>query len=184
MSVLVMAALAFVAAGQGAAGSDALVVHAHPLAHLNAGLNSLATLLLVVALWQIKRGRESAHGRTMLAALGVSVAFLVSYLTYHALVGHVTFTHEGWPRILYGLILWTHIPLAFTVPFLAIAAAWYGVKAVGWGAAASLSSEEKLRFRAKHLRLVRWAYPIWLYVSVTGVAVYVMLYHLWPPAAN
>ena len=156
---------------------------AHPLAHLNAALNSLATILLLLAYWQIKRGRETAHGRTMLAALGVSVAFLISYLSYHALVGHVKFTHPGWPRFAYALVLGTHVPLAFTVPFLAVSAAWFGAKAVGWGPAANLSPDERLRYRAKHLRLVRWAYPIWLYVSVTGVIVYLMLYHLWPSAA-
>ena len=154
----------------------------HLLAHLNAALNSLATALLLVGLWLIKSRREQAHGRTMIAALAVSVAFLVSYLTYHALVGSVRFTHEGPPRVLYRIVLWTHIPLAFTVPFLTLRAAFLGTRALGWGAAATLSIDERARFRVKHLRLVRWAYPIWLYVSVTGVAVYVMLYHIWPSA--
>jgi uncharacterized membrane protein YozB (DUF420 family) len=96
------------------------------------------------------------------------------------MVGHVEFTRGGVPRLIYRIVLWTHIPLAFTVPFLAIAAALFGSKALGWGAAEALSSEERLRFRGKHVRIVRWAYPIWLYVSVTGVAVYAMLYHIWP----
>jgi putative membrane protein len=161
-----------------------LAAGAHPLAHLNAALNSLATVLLLAAFWRIRQGREQAHGRTMLAALGTSVAFLTSYLIYHGMVGHVEFTHDGVPRLIYRIVLWTHVPLAFTVPFLAVAAALFGSRALGWGAAASLSSEERGRFRAKHVRLVRWAFPIWLYVSVTGVAVYVMLYHIWPAAAH
>jgi uncharacterized membrane protein YozB (DUF420 family) len=170
-------------AGQGA-GYVVLAAAAHPLAHLNAMLNSLATVLLLLAFWQIKQRRETAHGRTMIAALVVSTLFLISYLARQALVGHVKFTHEGWPRTLYALVLGTHLTLAITVPFLAIAAAWNGAKAVGWGSAAALTMEERFRFRARHLRIVRWAYPIWLYVSVTGVLVYLMLYHLWPPAAN
>jgi putative membrane protein len=161
-------------------GAVLLAAGAHPLAHLNAALNLLATCLLILALWNIKHGREQAHGRTMLAALAVSAAFLTSYLIYHAKVGHVEFAHEGAPKLIYLLVLGTHIPLAFTVPFVALAAALWGTKALGWGGAAALSTEERARFRARHVRLVRWAYPIWLYVSISGVAVYAMLYHIWP----
>ena len=157
-----------------------LAAGAHPLAHLNAALNLLATVLLAAALWQIKRGREQAHGRTMLAALVVSAVFLGSYLTYHALVGSVKFTYGGPPKYVYLTILATHIVLAFSVPFLALTAAYFGCKALGWGGTKQSTSVERAKFRAKHLRLVRWAYPIWMYVSVTGVLVYAMLYHIWP----
>ena len=155
---------------------------AHPLVHLNAALNSLATILLVVGLWRIKQHREPAHGKTMLAALAVSAAFLVSYLTYHAIAGSVRFTHSGGVRYVYYAVLLSHVLLAFTVPFLAIAAGIFGARALGWGRAAALPVEARTRSRLTHIRIVRWAYPIWLYVSVTGVMVYAMLYHLWPSA--
>jgi uncharacterized membrane protein YozB (DUF420 family) len=83
-------------------------------------------------------------------------------------------------RYVYYAILASHVLLAFSVPFLALVAAINGVRAVGWGG--GLSGDERARFRARHRRVVRWAYPIWLYVSVTGVMVYAMLYHLWPSA--
>lgn len=158
-----------------------LAVGGHPLVHLNAALNALATLLLLVGLWQIKRGRELPHGRVMLSALFVSALFLTSYLTYHFAVQlTVRFTHPGPVKAVYLGILLSHVLLAISVPFLAIAATIYGARAVGWGGAATLSTEERGRNRAKHLKVVRWAFPIWLYVSVTGVVVYLMLYHLWP----
>lgn len=154
---------------------------AHPLVHLNAALNALATLLLLLGLWLIKRGRELPHGRTMLAALLVSALFLTSYLTYHFAVQlTVKFTHPGPVRYAYYAILLSHVLLAVTVPFLAILAVIYGAAAVGWGSAAGLEAADRARYRSKHVKLVRWAYPIWLYVSVTGVVVYLMLYHLWP----
>lgn len=159
------------------------IIAAHALVHLNAALNTLATVLLLVGLWRIKRRREQAHGRTMLTALGVSTAFLTSYLIYHYLAGSVPFTHPGPVRYVYLAILGSHVVLAATVPFLAIAAAVLGSRALGWWGAEALSMDEQARFRRKHIRLVRWAYPIWLYVSVTGVIVYLMLYHLWPSTA-
>jgi putative membrane protein len=159
-----------------------LATGAHPLVHLNAALNLLATLLLALGLWQIKRHREAAHGRIMIAALATSAVFLTSYLTYHFMVGRVEFTHDGSVKYVYYAILLSHVLLAFTVPFLAVAAAIFGARAVGWGRALELSAEERARFRARHIRVVRWAYPVWMYVSVTGVIVYAMLYHLWPSA--
>lgn len=160
-----------------------LAAGAHPLVHLNAALNLLATLLLALGLWQIKRRREAAHGRIMLAAVATSALFLTSYLTYHFAV-HLTvkFTHPGPVKWVYYSILLTHVLLAITVPFLAIAAGIFGARAVGWGRGATLPPEERAKFRGKHIRLVRWAYPIWMYVSVTGVIVYAMLYHVWPSA--
>ena len=157
----------------------------HPLVHLNAALNTLATVLLIVGLLRIKRGAETAHGKTMLAAFVVSSLFLASYLTYHYIVrGNVKFTHPGAVRYIYYGILISHILLAITVPVFAVGAIWYGSLALGWGRrGAALDAQTRVVYRRKHLRLVRWAFPIWLYVSVTGVLVYLMLYHLWPPTA-
>jgi putative membrane protein len=160
-----------------------LAAGAHPLVHVNAALNVAATVLLVLGLARIRRGAETAHGKTMLAAFAVSAVFLASYLTYHALAGSVPFTHAGPVRYIYFGVLISHIALAATVPFLAIAAMLFGSKALGWGSAAALSIDDRSRYRARHLRLVRWAYPVWLYVSITGVVVYLMLYHLWPSSA-
>jgi len=156
---------------------------AHPLVHLNAALNALATVLLIVGLARIKRGAESAHGKTMLAALVASAAFLVSYMTYHLIAGSVPFTHAGPVRYIYFTVLISHVALAIAVPFLAIIAVSYGSKALGWGRAAALDPSTRAVYRSKHLRVVRWAFPIWLYVSVTGVIVYAMLYHIWPSGA-
>ncbi len=136
-------------------------VSVHPLATTNAVLNSLATILLLAGWVFIKRGNVRAHRSAMVAAFVVSAIFLVCYLTYHYLVGHVPFRGQGGVRGVYFTILISHILLAVTVPVLAIAMfalAWRG----RW---------------ATHRRLGRIALPIWLYVSVTGVVIYMMLYH-------
>lgn len=153
---------------------------AHPLVHLNAALNTTATVLLVLALIFIRQGREHAHKNAMRGALGVSVAFLVSYLIYHYGVGHVPFTHPGPVRWVYYTLLATHVPLAMTVPVFALWAAWLGTRALE-----AASPEAAGDLRRRHRRLVRWGYPIWLYVSISGVVLYLMLYHLFPgpPAA-
>jgi len=163
-----------------------ILLAAHPIVHVNASLNSLATVLLLIGLWLIKKGRVEAHKRVMLTAFVVSIAFLGCYLYYHSIAGHVVFTHEGWPRHLYLAVLWTHIPLAFTVPFLAVWQIYLGFRALGCCATKVHQAEqlvEAAAYREKHIRLARITFPIWFYVSVTGVIVYVMLYHLWPPAA-
>ena len=134
----------------------------HPLATTNAVLNSLATLLLVLGWVFIRRGNVKAHRASMVAAFATSAVFLVSYLTYHYLVGHVPFRGQGPIRVVYFTILISHILLAVTVPVLAIAMfvlAWRG------------------RWKA-HRRLGRVTMPIWLYVSVTGVVVYLLLYRM------
>jgi uncharacterized membrane protein YozB (DUF420 family) len=160
---------------------------AHPLVHVNASLNGLATVLLVVGLVFIKRGRVDAHKWTMLAAFGVSVVFLVCYLWYHYQVGSVRFTHPGVVRYLYLTILLSHVLLAATVPFLAVWQFYLGFRAVGC-CGGGMTEPEKMAtsasYREKHIRWAKWVFPIWLYVSVTGVVVYVMLYHLWPPAGQ
>lgn len=137
----------------------------HYLPHLNATLNSVAAALLVAGYVRIRRRDEAGHKRLMLAAFATSVAFLTSYLIYHFQVPTKKFPASA-PQIARGAyygILISHILLAVTVPFLATAAIW-----LGWTGR-----------RAAHRRVVRWAFPIWMYVSVTGVVVYVMLYRLY-----
>jgi protein SCO1 len=127
---------------------------------LNATLNATAALLLLRGYYQIREGRRGQHRRTMLAAFGVSVVFLISYLVYHFNVGSKRFEHEGMLRNVYISILLSHTVLAALVPFLAVVTLRRGLK-------------NDLR---RHARLARWTFPIWLYVSVTGVVVYFMLY--------
>ena len=152
-------------------GSPLLAFDYHDLPAVNALLNLSATLLLVAGYRQIKRGRELAHKRTMLTAFAASILFLVCYLVYHwqlrTHTGSSGVRFQGPPPInyVYYAILLTHVLLAATVPFLAGATIWLG-----------LSDR-----RAAHRRLARWTYPIWLYVSVTGVVIYLALYQLYPP---
>jgi uncharacterized membrane protein YozB (DUF420 family) len=150
--------------------SCATLLAAHPLVTVNAALNATATILLVAGYLLIKRRREIAHRNVMLAAFGVSVAFLACYLYYHIVVmqGRSTpFTETGPVRYAYYAILISHIILAATVPFLAAANIYLGL----------------IDARLRHRRLARWTFPIWLYVSITGVVIYLMLYHLYPPPA-
>jgi uncharacterized membrane protein YozB (DUF420 family) len=135
---------------------------------VNATLNGLAAILLVVGWLQIKTHRERAHKILMLTAFGVSIAFLTCYLIYHFQVGSVPFEGPPAVRPVYYTILITHVILAITVPFLASITIYLGLK----------------DRRIKHRQLARWTFPIWLYVSVTGVVVYVMLYHLYPAASK
>ncbi len=129
---------------------------------LNATLNATSAVLLVTAWILIKRGRWIAHRNVMLAAVCTSVLFLISYLTYHAQVGSVRFTKQGPIRLVYFSILLTHTILAAViVPMVIIT--------VARGLAAKYD---------RHRRIARWTLPVWLYVSVTGVIVYVMLYRL------
>lgn len=135
---------------------------------VNASLNALATVLLLTGYVLIKQRREQAHKRTMLTAFGVSVVFLVCYLVYHRYAGHVKFGGPSPVREFYYALLISHILLAVTVPFLAVATIYLGLK----------------DRRVAHRRLAHWTFPIWLYVSITGVVIYVMLYHLYPPIAE
>ena len=129
---------------------------------VNAVLNAAAAVLLVWGYTLIRRKRIAQHRRVMLTAFVVSCFFLVSYLVYHAQVGTVRFPKAGVIKTLYLSILGTHTVLAAAVPVLAIITLRRGLSA---------------RFD-KHRRIARWTLPIWLYVSVTGVVVYLMLYHL------
>ena len=129
---------------------------------LNATLNATSAVLLCTGWYLIKHGRRIAHRNVMLAACGVSVAFLVSYLVYHAQVGSVRFTKQGPIRAVYFTILLTHTVLAAAIVPLAIVTLSRGLSAK----------------YDRHRRIARWTMPLWLYVSVTGVIVYVMLYRL------
>ena len=129
---------------------------------LNATLNATSAVLLVTGWILIKRGRITAHRTVLLAACATSALFLVSYLVYHAQVGSVRFTKQGPIRAVYLSILLTHTILATAiVPMVLV----------------TLSRGLRGKYD-RHRRIARWTMPIWLYVSVTGVIVYLMLYRL------
>jgi protein SCO1 len=136
---------------------------------VNASLNALATILLIIGYRLIKNGHREAHRKVMLSAFAVSCVFLVVYLTYHQGLHHYTGTHgksfsgTGVAKITYLTILITHVILAAIVPVLAIITIVRAVKQ-DW---------------VRHKRIARITFPIWLYVSITGVIIYAMLYH-WP----
>ncbi len=132
------------------------------LPSVNAVLNATAAVLLVWGYTLIKRRRIQTHRKVMTAAFITSCLFLVCYIVYHVQVGSVRFPKTGMIRTVYLSILGTHTVLAATVPFLAIITLRRGLAAK----------------YDKHRRIARWTLPIWLYVSVTGVVVYLMLYHL------
>lgn len=134
---------------------------------LSSSLNVVTTVLLVVGWRRIKRGDVDGHRRMMLTALVTSAAFLVLYLVNHAIHGIHLCGATGAARVVYFVVLDTHTPLAAAIAYMAPRTAWLGVKG-------------RLD---EHRRLARWTFPIWMYVSVTGVAVYVMAYHLWPPVS-
>ncbi|MDE3165066.1 MAG: DUF420 domain-containing protein [Acidobacteriota bacterium] len=130
---------------------------------VNATLNAISAVLLVWAYILIRNKRVEQHRRVMLTAFTTSCLFLVSYLVYHAQAGSRPFGHEGTTlRTIYLSILASHTLLAAAVPFLAIITLRRGLAAK----------------YDRHRRIARWTLPIWLYVSVTGVVVYFMLYHL------
>ncbi|HKF41504.1 MAG TPA: DUF420 domain-containing protein [Thermoanaerobaculia bacterium] len=135
------------------------------LATLNACLNATSALFLLLGRRAIRRLEIGRHRRLMISAAVTSGLFLVSYLTYHAKAGSVRFPGTGLVRPVYFAILISHTLLAAAVPPLALRALYLGLK----------------RRDEKHRRVARWAYPIWLYVSVTGVLVYLMLYRLYAP---
>jgi len=132
------------------------------LPSVNAVLNATAAVLLVWGYTLIRRKQIQAHRKVMTTAFVTSCLFLVCYIVYHVQVGSVKFPGTGAIRTIYLTILGTHTVLAATVPVLAIITLRRGLAA---------------RYD-KHRRIARWTLPIWLYVSVTGVVVYVMLYHM------
>jgi uncharacterized membrane protein YozB (DUF420 family) len=130
---------------------------------LNASLNATAGVLLVLGYVLIRRGRVRLHRASMISACVVSTLFLTSYVVYHANIGSKPFPGRGPIRAVYFVILITHVILAATVPPLAVITLTRGLKA---------------RFD-RHVAIARWTFPIWLYVSVTGVVVYLMLYRMY-----
>ena len=135
------------------------------LATVNACLNAVSALFLLLGHRAIGRLEIDRHRRLMIAAAITSAIFLVSYLTYHAKVGSVRFSGQGLARTAYFTILISHTILAAAVLPLALRTLYLGWK----------------RRDDRHRRIARWTYPIWLYVSVTGVVVYLMLYRLYAP---
>jgi uncharacterized membrane protein YozB (DUF420 family) len=132
----------------------------HTLPAVNATLNGTAAVLLTTGYVLIRRRAIEAHRRVMIAAFCVSSVFLVCYLVYHVQVGSVHYPHTGAIRVVYFTILITHTLLAATVPVLAIVTLRRGLAG---------------KYQ-RHRQIARWTLPIWLYVSVTGVVVYFMLY--------
>jgi len=146
---------------------DHVLLWQNRLPAVNAVLNGLSVLLLVSGYLAIRRRWVALHKSCMLSALTVSILFLTSYLYYHLAVKHgepTRFTGEGEARLVYFSILISHTVLAAVVAPLALFTAYQGLR-------------DRL---TRHVRVARWTLPIWLYVSVTGVVVYWMLYHLYP----
>ncbi len=137
------------------------------LAPLNAALNTTAAILLLAGFIFIRRRWVRAHRACMLSAVVVSAAFLTSYLIYHYHVGDVPFQRHGWIRPVYFAILVSHVLLAAVIVPLVIIVLWRAFAG---------------RFGA-HRRIARWTWPIWMYVSVTGVVVFLMLYRLYAPGS-
>ena len=136
------------------------------LPHLNATLNASSFVLLSSGYFFIRRGRVLAHRRCQLGALTASILFLISYVVYHQHHGTTRFLGEGMARPIYFTILTTHTVLAVViVPFVII----------------TLRRALRGDF-LRHRAIARWTLPMWLYVSITGVLVYIMLYHLYPSA--
>jgi putative membrane protein len=130
---------------------------------LNATLNGIAAILLVTGYLFIKQGRRRQHQWCMLGALTTSALFLVSYVTYHLHAGSRPFPGQGPIRVVYFGILITHVILAAVIVPLALLTAARGLRS---------------QFD-KHVRIARWTFPVWLYVSVTGVVIYLMLYEIY-----
>jgi putative membrane protein len=134
------------------------------LATVNAILNAISAVLLLFGYINIKKGRADLHKRFMIAALISSALFLISYTVYHYSVGSVPYTSHDWTRPLYFVILIPHVTLAgLMTPFI-VAAVWLALKG---------------KF-ATHKKITVWLWPVWMFVSLSGIAVYLMLYRLKP----
>lgn len=131
---------------------------------LNSILNSLATICLISGFVFIKKGEIEKHKKSMVSAFFISGLFLISYLIYHYYVGSIPFTAHGWMRPVYFFILISHIILAIVIVPLVFITIFRGLK----------------RMDEHHRKIARWTFPLWLYVSVTGVLVYLMNYIIWP----
>jgi uncharacterized membrane protein YozB (DUF420 family) len=143
-------------------------MNVHDLPAVNATLNGLSALLLGTGFVFIKRKNVPAHRACMIAAFSTSVLFLICYLTYHALGGFTKFQNPAWFRPWYLVLLATHTILAAAIVPLILM---------------TLSRAIKQRFEL-HKKIARWTWPLWMYVSVTGVAVYLILYQIFPQIAT
>lgn len=137
---------------------------AEVLPHVNAVLNSIATLLLLIGFILIKSGRKEAHRKVMISAIVVSSVFLVSYLTYHFTAPIFVFPGTGWAVPAYYTLLISHVILATIVSPMVVVTAWRAFH----------------RDFDRHKKIARWTWPVWMFVSVSGVAVYAILYHVYP----
>ena len=135
------------------------------LPHLQAGLNATTICLISLAYYNIRRENRVQHKRFMVAALTVSALFMVSYLTYHSQVGNVKFAGEGGVRPIYFVILVSHVILAALIVPMVVTSVFHALR----------GSFER------HRRIARWTFPLWIYVSVSGIVVYLMAFHLYLP---
>lgn len=133
-----------------------------------AAANTIATVLLSAGYYFIRNGNRRLHRNCMVTALAVSAVFLVSYLTYHNLVGYAPFAGQGWIRPLYFTLLGSHIVLAAVIVPLVLATVWFAARG---------------NFNA-HPRIARWTLPTWIYVSVSGVVIYILGFHVYPPTSS
>ncbi len=146
------------------------------LPHVYAALHATSTVLLLIAYVLIRSGHREAHRRVMIAALVVSSIFLACYLLYHFTAPVFVFPGTGWVVPVYYAMLISHVILAAVATPLIAMTAWRALKAWrGGGAAAPASVFDR------HRALARWTFPIWLYVTVTGVVIYATLYHVYAP---
>lgn len=137
------------------------------LPHVNAVLNAISTVLLIIGFMLIRAGRRDVHRKVMISALAVSAAFLASYLVYHFTAPIFVFPGTGWTVPAYYALLISHVILAVIVTPLVILTAYRALKGTF----------------DRHRAVARWTIWMWLYVTITGVMIYVILYHVYPPAA-
>lgn len=133
------------------------------LPHVNAALNTLTIILLMAAFLLIRQKRVEAHRKAMIGAIGVSALFLVSYLVYHFSAPIFVFRGEGLVRPVYYTFLISHVVLAAVATPMILVTAWRGLT----------------RADARHRAIARWTWPVWMYVAVSGVVVYALLYHVY-----
>ncbi len=134
------------------------------LPHINATLNGISTILLLIGFVLIKMGHKDAHRKAMISAIVVSAVFLVSYLTYHFTAPIFVFPGTGWAVPAYYALLISHVILATIVTPMVVVTAWWALHG---------------QFD-KHKRLARWTWPVWIFVTTSGIAVYAILYHVYP----
>lgn len=137
------------------------------LPHVNAVLNAISTVLLIIGFMLIRAGRRDVHRKVMISALAVSAAFLASYLVYHFTAPIFVFPGTGWTVPAYYALLISHVILAVIVTPLVVLTAYRALKGTF----------------DRHRAVARWTIWMWLYVTITGVMIYVILYHVYPPAA-